>query len=115
MKPPRMLRLSMVRWWVYCVQKDKSKLQRDSVNLKMHKVVTQVPSLDLSPLVVMLVLLLVLFFSAGFPFLFSTDKVRLKVDVLKLNPRFFSGIGSSLSMVTGSSFLILQKRAAQLN
>lgn len=70
------------------------------------------PSLDFSPLVLFVVLVVLAFLS-----LFSTDMVRLNAALLK--PRLkrlpVSGMGSSLSIVTGSSFLILQNKVAQLN
>ena len=122
-----MLRIAMLRCWVYGVEQGHVRTPTDIPQLqKMRIIFTQAPLPVLSPLAVLSVLglnpcfyfsfSLSFSFSACFPFLFSTDNVRLKGEFSNLcfNPRFLSGIGSSLLIVFGSSLVILQKRVAQL-
>ena len=124
---PPMLRIAMLRCWVYGVEQGHVRTPTDIPQLqKMRIIFTQAPLPVLSPLSVLFVLglnpsfyfslSLSFSFSACFPFLFSTDNVRLKGEFSNLcfSPRFLSGIGSSLLIVFGSSLVILQKRVAQL-
>ena len=120
---PPMLRTAMLRCWVYGVDQGHVRTPADIPQLqKMRIIFTQAPLPLSSPLAVLFVLGLIptfyfsFSFSTCFPFLFSTDNVRLKGEFSNLcfNPRFLSGIGSSLLIVFGSSLVILQKRVAQL-
>ena len=124
---PPVLRTAMLRCWVYGVEQGHVRTPADIPQLqKMRIIFTRTPLPVSSSLAVLFVLglnpsfyfsfSLSLSFSTCFPFLFSTDNVRLKGEFSNLcfNPRFLSGIGSSLLIVFGSSLVILQKRVAQL-